>query len=77
MTAPFVEGFLWGLGETEISHTRESLLDAVVAVGAQQFEGAKDPELVEQITADFVLSTLAAVQRQLEGGNAVPTRFQR
>ena len=77
MTLPFVESFLWGLGETEISHTSESLVDAVVPIGAQQFEGAKDPKLVEQITADLVLSTLTAVQRQLEGGNAVPTRFQR
>ena len=35
------------------------------------------PEFVEQVAADLVLPALAAVQGQLQGGDAVPARFQR
>ena len=72
MPLPFVECFLGRLGKAEISNPGKSLLHSVVSVGAKQLQRAEDPEFVEQITANLVLSALAAVEGQLESGDAVP-----
>ena len=77
VAAPLLEGFLGCLREAEICDAGEPLLDAIVAVGTQQFQGAKNPEFIEQIAAYLVLSALASVQGQLQGGHASPSGFQR
>ena len=64
------------LGKAEVGHAGEALLNSVIAVGAQQFQGAQNTEFIEQITSDFVLATFAAVQCQLQSGDSVAARFQ-
>src|SRR6516162_10268032 len=74
VAAPLLECFFRGLGEAEIGHAREALLDSVVAVGGQQLQGTDDAELIKQIAAELVLPSLAAIQRELQYADAVPAR---
>ena len=77
MSAPLLEGLLRSLGEAKVGDAGKSLLHAVVAIGSEQLEGPQDTELVEQVAAKLVLSALAAVQGQLQGGDAAPAGLQR
>jgi hypothetical protein len=76
MAAPHLEGLVGGLGKSEICHPGEALLHPVVAVGGQQFQGAYDAQFIEEIAANGILPTLAAVQRELEDIDSVSAGFQ-
>ena len=48
---PFLKCFFRRLGISKIGHAREALLDAVIAIGGQQFQCAQHAQRVEQIAA--------------------------
>src|SRR5690606_17435909 len=62
---PQRRGFLPRLREAVVERAREELLAAVERPRLQQLLGADDAERVEELGADEVLSTLAAVERQV------------
>src|SRR5215469_13411510 len=63
MPAPLVEGFIGALGESEISHPREAVLDTIMLVGGEKFQASQHTEHVRQIAADLVLAALTAIER--------------
>src|SRR5579863_7197627 len=60
VASPFLESFFGGLRIAEVGDAGEALLDSVVFVGGEEFEGAQDSEFVEESGAEFVLSAFAA-----------------
>ena len=64
VTLPFLKSFLRALREAKIRYASKTLLDPVVAIRGSQLQSAQDAQHVEQITADFVLSTFATIQGQ-------------
>src|SRR5690348_6352076 len=77
VTLPLLEGFVGILGKSKIRNPGEALLDAIISIGLQQFEGSHNSQHVEQIAAYLVLPALAAIQRQQEAGYALSARLQR
>ena len=77
MASPFLEGLVGGLGEAEVGNSTEALFYAVIFIGGQHFQSAKDTEFIAERVAGFVLATFAAGQGHLESGDAVAAHFER
>ena len=75
--APLVEGFLRSLGETKVGSVREALVDSVVTVSGEEFEGAERAQCVEEAVAHAVLAALATSDGKQDGIDAMAARFQR
>ncbi len=65
LPAPLVECFIQPFRKSVVDEVGEVLaVDAVIAIGNQQFLGANQPKSVEQLRTNRVVSGLAARQRQ-------------
>src|SRR4029077_8475987 len=64
VTLPLLKSLLRALREAKIRYASKALLDSVIAVRGSQLQSTQDAQHVEQITADFVLSTFATIQGQ-------------
>ena len=72
VSVPTCRSFLEPLREAVVDDGGEVLLvDAVVAIGDEQFLGANQAEPVEQLRTDGVVARLAAVERQQRQPRAV------
>src|SRR5215469_5844002 len=76
IAVPLLKSLFLALREPEIRYPREPLFCTVIAVRCSQFQSAQYAEHIEQVASDFVLATLAAVQRQQQHGVALAPRFQ-
>ena len=73
LVSPDGQGFLEGLGETEISDAGEVLIDSVAAAGSQKLLGAHQRELIPEVIGHDVLPTLAPGQREQSHACALAT----
>ena len=64
LAAPLLERLVEALGESIVGDAREMLVDAVVAIGDEQFLGADEAERVEELRANRVVARFAARQGQ-------------
>ena len=76
VSLPLLKGLVRILRETEICHSRESLFRAVITVRLRQLQRAQHSQYIEQVTADFILSTFAAIQREQYRGDAFASRLE-
>ncbi len=72
---PLPHGFLLRLGEAEVDHAGEVLVDAVPPAGGQKLVGAVQPERLPVVRVHQILARFAAVQREQAHAGALSARL--